>query len=341
VDLEQVEKIRREVRGSPADEFVALEKVHGSNFAFEIDGDAGNITYFSRNRRLDARERFVGKTAPYEAMSRYHGAVVKAFQICQEAAAALGSADVESVIIYGEYFGGWYPQEGVAQEGPGAGVPVQKGVVAYAPGHHFFAFDVCVDGAYLDYDDARDVLSRAGFPLVATPIVRGTFDDCMRFDIDSFRTTIPGLLSLPPCRSFSIAEGLVIRPVQRREAWTVKRKSVQYLEACPNELRKWLNKCVENKAEAFAGLYLSLCQLPRLDAVLSKEPQLRSAGVAAEKVASLMKVQQLFREDVQEAFEKKLREIRVTAPADVCKAARAEADRRVEEWLQPGAVAGW
>jgi Rnl2 family RNA ligase len=319
------------VRGTDA-EFVALEKVHGSNFAFETDGRA--VTYFSRNRSLEVQERFVGTTVPAETMGRYHGPVKQAFHLCS---VAMGGGDSprrpKSVIIYGEYFGGWYPHKDVKQEGPGAGAPVQKGIVAYAPGHHFFAFDVCIDGAFLDYDAAQDLLQRAGFPLVASPIVRGTFDDCMRFDVDSFHTTIPGLLGLPPCQSFSTAEGLVIRPVRRREAWTVKRKSVQYLEACPGELRKWLNRCVESKADAFAGLYLSLCQLPRLEAVLSKEPQLRAAK-------ALQRVQELFREDVQETFEQKLRSIHVSKPpSHFCKAAHAEADRRVAAWLL-GAVAG-
>merc|ERR1711920_76899 len=279
-------------------------------------------------------ERFVGKTAPVEAMRRYHEPVRQAFHLCSAAMeGGENSPQPKSVIIYGEYFGGWYPHEDVKQDGPGVGAPVQKGIVAYAPGHRFFAFDVCVDGAYLDYDAARDLLLRAGFPLVATPIVRGTFDDCMRFDIESFHTTLPGLLGLPPCQDFSTAEGLVIRPVRRREAWTVKRKSARYLEACPNELRKWLNKCVENKAEAFAGLYLSLCQFPRLDAVLSKEPQLRTSK-------ALQRVQKLFREDAQEAFEQKLRGIHVSAPPSrVCEAAHAEADRHVAAWLL-GAVAG-
>jgi len=331
VDLEQVERIRSAVRGTDA-EFVALEKVHGSNFAFETDGRA--VTYFSRNRSLEVQERFVGTTAPAETMGRYGGPVKQAFHLCST---AVGGGDSpprpKSVIIYGEYFGGWYPHKDVKQEGPGAGAPVQKGIVAYAPGHHFFAFDVCIDGVYLDYDAARDLLQRAGFPIVATPIVRGTFDDCMRFDVDSFQTTIPSLLGIPPCQGFSTAEGLVIRPVRRREAWTVKRKSVQYLEACPDELRKWLNRCVENKAEAFAGLYLSLCQLPRMEAVLSKEPQLRTAK-------ALRRVQELFREDVQEAFEQKLWKIHASGPpSHCCEAARAEADQRVAAWLL-GATAG-
>jgi len=109
----------------------------------------------------------------------------------------------------------------------------------------------------------------------------------------------------------------------------VKKKSIRYLEACADELRKWLGKCVESREEAFAGLYLCLCQRPRLDAVLSKDPQLRSV-----RPATLAKVQELFRLDVEEAFEKKLAASKMSLPPrEWCSAARAEADRRVSEWL--------
>jgi len=319
VDLDQVDEIRRAVRGSDI-EFVAVEKVHGSNFAFETDGRS--IDYFSRSRRLEKHGRFVGKTAPAEAMRQYHAAVRETFRVC----ASRTAQGVKSVVVYGEYFGGWYPHPQVEQEGPGAGVPVQKGIVAYAPSHYFFAFDVCVDGRFLDFDDATGVLTSAGFQLVARPVVRGSFEQCMDFDVESFQTGVPGLLGLPPCQAYCIAEGLVIRPVQRRASWTVKRKSVRYLEAVPDELRKWLNKCVQSKEEAFAGLYLCLCQQPRLEAVLSKDPQLRAAG-------ALSWVQELYRRDVDECFEKRLQRIGSAVPRGCLQAARAEADRRVAAWL--------
>merc|ERR1712217_215019 len=104
------------------------------------------------------------------------------------------------------------------------------------------------------------------------------------------------------CTNYAIAEGLIIRPVGRQEKWTVKRKSVRYLEANLPELRKWLSKCVESKEAAFIGLFLSLCQAPRLDSVLSKDPQLRDSGFKA-----LDRIQALYRKDVQEAFLQKIR----------------------------------
>lgn len=319
VELEQVEKIRLAVQGKGI-EFVAVEKVHGSNFAFETDGQS--ISYFSRTRRLVPEEKFVGRSAPADAMSRYHKAVAETFRLCSSFWGA------RHVVVYGEYFGGWFPHEGIRQEGPGAGVPVQKGIVAYAPDHNFFAFDVNVDGIFLDFDDAHKLLRLAGFPLVAEPLFRGSFEECMALDIEQLQTGIPALLGLPLCDNFSTAEGLVIRPVRRCESWTVKRKSVRYLEAVPAELRKWLGKCVESRTEAFVGLYLSLCRPARLDAVLSKDPQLRAKG---EK--SLPTVQELFRKDVQEAFDEALSAGKIDPPTGGLDAAYAEADRRVVAWL--------
>lgn len=82
VDLAQVEKIRNDLGASSA-EFVALVKVHGSNFAFETDGQS--IAYFSRNRRIAAEEHFVGKTPADTAMRQYHTAVREVFRLCTSA----------------------------------------------------------------------------------------------------------------------------------------------------------------------------------------------------------------------------------------------------------------
>jgi len=319
-DLDQVDKVRREA--GLAVEFVALEKVHGSNFAFETDGRG--IEYYSRSKRLGKDEKFVGRSTPVGAMSRYHDMVLEAFRILTGSM----TAPVGSIVIYGEYFGGWYPHSDVRQDGPGATAPVQKGIVAYAPDHQFFAFDVCVDGTYLDFDDASELLRAAGFPLIATSLVRGSFADCMAFDVEGLRTTLPDLLSLPPLSDFCIAEGVIVKPVRRHEAWSIKRKSVRYLEACPDELRKWASKCAVSKEQAVEELYLCLCRMPRLDAVLSKDPQLLGAA------SNLVKIQRLFREDVEEDFHQKMTTAKLPIPQDSrLNAVRSEANRRVAEWL--------
>jgi len=85
---------------------------------------------------------------------------------------------------------------------------------------------------------------------------------------------------------------------------------------------------VESPTEAYVGLYLCLCRKPRLDSVLSKDPQL-----AVDPARSLPVIQRLFRQDVEEDFNKKLRAINLSAPERSYQAARPEADRRVAVWL--------
>jgi len=157
-------------------------------------------------------------------MQQYHGAVQEAFRLCSAAT----PGGVGSVLIYGEYFGGYYPDLPAER---GAKI-VQKGV-AYSPANHFYAFDVSINGdGYLDFDAARALLLAAGFPLVAAPLFRGSLDDLLSIDVESFRTTLPAILGHPPSERFQTAEGLVIRPAR---------------EVCSGQ-----NRCIlKKKAKAF------------------------------------------------------------------------------------------
>ena len=209
-DMVDVEKIRRNAAGL---ECVAVEKVDGSNFAFESDGTT--VLYYSRSQRIEQHENFAGKVAPHAAMHAYHDAVLELFRVC---------GVKRSVVVYGEYFGGWHPT--ASGHGPGKGTPVQAHV-AYSPVHHFYAFDVLADGVWLGFDEATELLARAGFPLVADPLVRGTFDECVAVDVDGLQTSVPGRLGFPRCEGHSIAEGVIVRPVRRRQ---------------PNEAHTWIKK---------------------------------------------------------------------------------------------------
>jgi len=69
---------------------------------------------------------------------------------------------------------------------------------------------------------------------------------------------------------------------------------------------------------------------PRLESVLSKEPQLRLV-----EVGNLRQVQQLFWRDARDAFSKRVKEAGKVEPPGCCATLRAEADRLVEEWWRP------
>ena len=120
--------------------------------------------------------------------------------------------------------------------------------------------DRTVDGAYLDFEIAVDLLRRSGFPYVANPVCRGSFAECMKIDVDTLVTKIPEMMGLPPCFSNNIAEGLAVRPIRRVPGpkLTLKRKSWAFLECNANERSKWLHECETNGGPGvLKGLYLS------------------------------------------------------------------------------------
>ena len=94
-DMADLEKIQR---SSGELEYIALEKVDGCNIAFETDGIA--IEYFSRKQRLEKHSKFVGRTTPVEAMSRYHDFVLNLSRLC------VAHFRAARIVVYGEYFGG-------------------------------------------------------------------------------------------------------------------------------------------------------------------------------------------------------------------------------------------
>jgi len=159
-------------------------------------------------------------------MPKYHPYAQKAFRLAKEQHPDLGK-----LLIYGEYFGGYYPGH-PAEKGAKT---VQKGV-AYSPANHFHAFDVSLDGnSYLDFDEARDLLLAAGFPLVAAPLFRGPLDDLLSIDVESLKTALPTLLGHLPLERFQIAEGIVIRPAKEvcwgRNRCILKKKARAFWEA--------------------------------------------------------------------------------------------------------------
>ena len=91
-----------------------------------------------------------------------------------------------------------------------------------------------------------------------------------------------------------------------------------------------------SRSSVYTYLYISedfkrLCRhffvRPRLESVLSKEPQLRLL-----EATNLQQVQQLFWMDAHNAFSKRVKMSGMSKPPGCCAALRAEADSLVEEW---------
>lgn len=181
--------------------WAVTEKIHGANFCFVVAD--GKVRGASRRRLLEDDEPFFGWQAVRDVLAAG----------LREAAARL-STSAETVSIYGELFGGGYPHPAV--EAVSGVSPIQTGVW-YTPDIRFAAFDIAVgDGEarrYIDWEQARSVLTAANVPCVA-PLRIGTYEQATDFPI-RFDSTIPATLGLPALPAGSnLAEGVVIRPMR-------------------------------------------------------------------------------------------------------------------------------
>lgn len=273
-------------------EWVATEKVHGANFAFETDGHF--VEYASRVQKLGENADFYNALS---TMPTYHPFVLEAFRITK-----VRWPDLKRLVIYGEYFGGYYP----GHKTPGL-KKVQAGV-AYSPDHHFYAFDVFGDcTGYLNFDESREILLSAGFPLVMAPLMRGTLNEVLAFDVETLHTQMPALLGLPPIEEFQIAEGIVLRPVRNiglisGKRAILKKKARAFWEATNQHGVLAKKALIPDETGAFRPEGIAIQKVNafvtanRLRAVISKDPALL-------KEEQLPKLKGLFSKDVLDDFE--------------------------------------
>eukprot|EP01129_Flabellula_baltica_P016885 TRINITY_DN918_c0_g2_i1.p1 TRINITY_DN918_c0_g2~~TRINITY_DN918_c0_g2_i1.p1 ORF type:complete len:349 (-),score=88.25 TRINITY_DN918_c0_g2_i1:32-1036(-) len=196
------------LKGSPTDtQWHVMEKIHGSNFSFIINGDTYQCA--RRTGLLSTGERFYG----WELIDDKYGH--KMTQIFQQVAEAVEEDmdDVALVTVFGELFGGIYPHPDV----PDLGYQfVQKGVY-YTPGIEFAVFDIMVTGSdgtvlWMDWTTAMDILE-ANEMFYVKPLMTDVLSECRKFDIQ-INSTIPALLGLPPLDQ-NIIEGVVMKCVDR------------------------------------------------------------------------------------------------------------------------------
>ncbi len=118
----------------------------------------------------------------------------------------------EYIAIHGILIGGNYPHEKVVpiptSINASKTLPLSKKIF-YGPNNLFYAFDIEVDGRYLNPQQVIGAFYRTNF-LHAPIRMIASFDACIKSDVD-FITEIPLQLGLPPIdKNFSA--GIVIRP---------------------------------------------------------------------------------------------------------------------------------
>jgi Rnl2 family RNA ligase len=183
--------------GHVENDFVVLEKVHGSNFSFWYDGET---------LKTGKKSGFVGG----EGEDFFNSHIIKAKytnnikNLYEHFNLKFGK--ITNMTVYGELCGGYYP--GVKSDDPSI-KKVQSGIW-YSPNLEFYAFDITVDGKYLNAADVS-MLCRAFDIFHARILFRGKLEDCMKYP-NEYNSLISGWLGLPEVEGGNICEGNIIKP---------------------------------------------------------------------------------------------------------------------------------
>lgn len=194
-----IEQIR--IQGLGDEVFIVQEKVHGANFSFFTDGK--EIKIAKRTDFIREDEKFYNA---HHVLEQYREKVIDLFQKVKAI-----FPEIETVVIYGELFGGNFKHKEVPPVKDA--IAVQKGI-QYAPFNEFYAFDIKLNGiAYLDTDQANEIFEEAGF-FCARIIFQGTLEEALRFP-NAFDSKIPEWLGLPEIED-NVCEGTIIKTLKTR-----------------------------------------------------------------------------------------------------------------------------
>lgn len=283
-----IDQIR--IQGFGDEVFIVQEKVHGANFSFFTDGK--EIKIGKRTAFIEKDEKFFNA---HQILERYRKNVIEVFEKVKNI-----HPDVETVVIYGELFGGGYKHKEV--EPVKDAVKVQKGV-EYAPHNEFYAFDIKLNGTtYLDTDMVNQIFEETGF-FYAKILFQGTLEDALKFP-NVFDSKIPGWLGLPEIEN-NMCEGTIVKTLKTRYFGNSSRVILK------NKNEKWIEKSkVVRKQEKIVQKQISFSEkaqniweeiqkyatVNRLNNVVSKIGEFEPKMVG--------KVIGLFAQDILEDFEK-------------------------------------
>ncbi|MFP8895779.1 RNA ligase, Rnl2 family [Chryseobacterium sp. EZn1] len=221
-----IEQIR--MQGFGDEVFIVQEKVHGANFSFFTDGK--EIKIAKRTAFIEKDEKFFNA---HQVLERYRNNVIEVFQKVKTI-----HPDVETVVIYGELFGGGYQHKEV--ESVKDAVKVQKGI-EYAPHNEFYAFDIKLNGVtYLDTELVNQIFEETGF-FYAKILFQGSLEEALKFP-NVFNSKIPAWLGLPELED-NRCEGTIVKTLKTRYFGNGARIILK------NKNEKWVEKAKMVKKE--------------------------------------------------------------------------------------------
>lgn len=188
-----INKIQMNIK--PDSEFVVTEKVHGANFSIYVSGN-GDIKCAKRTAFLKEGEQFYNHDVVLQKLSKKVLDMFWFFKSCFH----------EELVICGEICGGSYPHESVDRLNV---KKVQRGVF-YSNDIEFIAFDIRLDGEYINHNNFIDLCEEFGI-MTAPEVFRGSLTDCLNYT-NEYQTKVPDMLGLPTIDN-NICEGNVIKPL--------------------------------------------------------------------------------------------------------------------------------
>ena len=235
-----IEQIR--IQGFGDEVFIVQEKVHGANFSFFTDGK--EIKIAKRTAFIEKEEKFFNA---HQVLELYKEKVIEAFGKVKTL-----YPEVETVVIYGELFGGGYNHKAV-EPVPDA-VKVQKGI-EYAPHNEFYAFDIKLNGTtYLDTETINGIFEETGF-FYAKTLFQGTLDDALNFP-NVFNSKIPASLGLPEIEH-NMCEGTIVKTLKTRYFGNGARVILKNPKWYESRREKFRSRSVSAKKHSTSGTSFS------------------------------------------------------------------------------------
>lgn len=221
------------------------EKVHGTNVQFGFDGE---YTVGKRTGFIEEGERFynIQKFAEY-----YKGPIKAIYEECKK------RYNCNSVIVFGELFGGSYPHKEVEKDNTAQ--KVQKGVY-YCPMNEIMFFDIYMDDRYLpvkEFEDVMDTVKNKGYIelIYQHSILVDGIDNAVKYPNDE-PSQMYKIWGLPELED-NIREGIVIKPYEQdafigQSRVIIKSKNDRFSEKTHEKVDKpkvevpeFVQKCME------------------------------------------------------------------------------------------------
>jgi len=204
--------IKNIIKHFDKEQFIALEKIHGSNFSFQINYDTEdntNIYCSSRSQRIGTIDNtdFFGTHQLILSMKQ------DIYNIKDKVKILIPT--VQNMQIFCELFGGIYDHIDVKKSNYRK---IQKGV-NYTPDNNFLVFDIRVQtnsndyyDFYLSHQEVTDILKDTKLKNINI-LYEGSLQDMLKLN-PTFKSTIYSYYNLPEIEN-NFAEGYIIRKNSR------------------------------------------------------------------------------------------------------------------------------